>query len=348
MPVTATDAESLAAQAAEWIVLLSSDDDAQRRRARAQLDAWKRADPRHAAAAARMERLIGQADAVRGTGTSAQGAAALGAVLARPGKLRRARTHAAALLLALALAVPAWVALQAYPPAYLLADLRAGTGQWKTQTLPDGTRIMLNSASAVNLRYDAARRAIELIQGEILVEVAKDAARPFLVETGDGSMRALGTRFIVSRGAASTRLQVLESSVRVQTAAQRRADGGDGITVAAGQQLRFTAGGAGALEPIDARAAEDAWNQHRLFIEDRPLSEVLDTLGRYRSGLLQYDAASLSRIRISAVLPLDDTDRALRLLAANLPGLRIRSYTPYLLRIDMPPADDQGQQAARR
>lgn len=336
--MTATDTESLAAQAAEWIVLLSSDDESQRRRARANLEAWKRADPRHAAAAARMERLIGHADAVRGTGTSAQGAAALGTVLARPGRLRRARAHAVALLLALALAVPAWLALQAYPPAYLMADLRAGTGQWQTQTLPDGTRIMLNSASAVNLRYDAARRAIELIQGEILVEVAKDASRPFLVETRDGSMRVLGTRFIVSRGESSTLLKVLESSVRVQTAAQQRAAGADGITVAAGQQLRFTAAGAGALEAIDARAVEDAWNHHRLFVEDQPLSDVLRTLERYRSGYIGYDAAALSRVRISAVLPLDDTDRALRLLAASLPGLRVRSYTPYLLQVDMAPS----------
>ncbi|MCW0206190.1 MAG: histidine kinase, partial [Achromobacter sp.] len=50
-----------------------------------------------------------------------------------------------------------------------------------------------------------------------------------------------------------------------------------------------------------------------------------------------YDAQAIAGIRISAVLPLDDTDRALQLLAANLPSLRVRRFTPYFLRVDVAP-----------
>ncbi|MDH0090145.1 FecR domain-containing protein [Achromobacter mucicolens] len=338
MSATVSDNDALAAQAAQWIVALSADDGIERERARTQFEAWKRADPRHAAAAAGMERLLGQVSDIRSTGTSGAGNAAVAAVLAMHGKRRRIKTHVAAMALACMLAVPAWLAFQAYPPSYLMADVRAGTGQWKTQTLADGTRITLNSASAVNLRYDAARRAIELLQGEILVDVAKDPARPFLIETGDGAMRALGTRFVVSRHENSTVLQVLESKVSVQTADQRRARSTESTLIEAGQAVRIRPDGLDPIDSIDPRSVEDAWAQHRLFVDDRPLSEVLDALNRHRSGHIQYDASAIGHLRISAVLPLDDTDRALQLLAANLPGLRIRTYTPYLVRVDLPAA----------
>ncbi|MDQ8035360.1 MAG: FecR domain-containing protein, partial [Bordetella sp.] len=253
----------------------------------------------------------------------------------RAPRLRRA---AGALALALALAVPGWFLWQAYPPAVMMADLRAGTGEWKTEVLPDGTRITLNSGSAVNLRYDARRRALELLRGEILVDVSKDASRPFLVETPDGSMRAVGTRFVVSKTPDGTLLSVLESTVAVRTAQQRAAGGPDAAQVHAGQALRIHPDRVEAMTEIDASRVASAWAQHRLFADDRPLAEVLDILGRHRSGLLQYDAAAIAQVRVSAVLPLDDTERALQLIAANLPGLRIRHFTPYLVRVDLLPA----------
>lgn len=327
----------IAAQAAQWIVQLSCDDAAERQAARRAFDAWKAADPRHAAAAAGMERLLGQAEAVRANGTGEPGRAALAAALNARSTRGRVKKYAAAALLGVILAAPAWLALQAYPPAWLMADLRTGTGQWKTQVLDDGTRISINSGTAVNLRYDARLRALELVQGEILVEVAKDAARPFLVETRDGSMRALGTKFLVSREEGATRLSVLESRVSVQTDAQRRSGSREAIVVEAGQAVRIRPDGTDPIAAVDASQIEDGWKQHRLFVHDRPLAEVLDTLARHRSGLLQYDAQAIAGIRISAVLPLDDTDRAMQLLAANLPSLRVRSFTPYLLRVDVAP-----------
>ena len=102
-----------------------------------------------------------------------------------------------------------------------MADLRTATGRWETRTLADGTRITQGSASAVNLRYDERRRVIELVRGEILMDVAPDAARPFLVETVHGSIQALGTRFVVDHQAGATVLSMIESRVSVQTATQR-------------------------------------------------------------------------------------------------------------------------------
>lgn len=329
--------DEIASQAAHWLVLLSVDDEHERAGTHAAFEAWKRADPRHAEAAVAMEGLLGQVGALRANGGAALGARTVSSVLTSRGRRRRTRAGLAILLLAGVALLPGWLVLRTYSPAYLLADIRSGVGQWTSETLPDGTRLMLNAASAVNLRYDAGQRVVELIQGDMLVDVAKDATRPFIVETRDGSMRALGTRFQVSRQSDATQLGVLESQVEARSGtvtmpvdqATRRVD--------AGWQVRITAQGVGPLVALDVPAIEDAWQRRRLLVDDQPLTEVLDILSRYRRGVLRYDARALAGIRISAVLPLDDTDRALQLLEVSLPGLRVRMFTSYWVQVDSVP-----------
>lgn len=335
-------ADTVAEQAAEWIVRLTADDETEREQAHAGFEAWKQRDPRHAQEAERMQGFLQHVQGVReATGNPKAARAALNAAFSVKPKRGKAKGVGIALVIALALAVPAWLTLQAYPVAYLAADLRTSTGQWQTETLSDGTRITLNSASAVNLRYDERRRAVELVSGEILVEVAKDAARPFLVETTHGSIRALGTRFVVRRldiaAGDATDLTMIESKVSVQTAAQRAADSPDATIVSAGERVRITAQGLGRVEPVDARSVSDAWKFHRLVVQGQPLPDVLDELNRQRPGFIQFDRAQLESIKVSAVLPLDDTDRALQLLVTNFPNLRVRTLTPYLVMVDISP-----------
>lgn len=344
---SASPEEPYLEQAAEWIVALSADDPNEREQARADFEAWKRADPRHASAAASLESVLGHVSGARaGTaGSGRPGRSALDAAYhaahhaAHIGARRKHRLKRAGTVLALAcaLALPAWLAFHTWPPAYLLADIRTASGEWQTQTLSDGSRITLRGGSAVNLRYDAARRVVELVQGEILVEVARDASRPFVVETADGSMRALGTRFVVDRETDATVLDVIESKVLAQTP-QRQAGERESTVVHAGQRVRMTPNGISPTESIDARSLDDAWRHHQLVVEDRPLADTLDELARNRRGALYFDRAALAGIRVTAVLPLDDTDRALQLLAINYPALRIRTLTPYLVYVDMPGA----------
>lgn len=332
--------DALAEQAAQWIVLLTDDDAAERERAHREFDDWKRADPRHAAAAADMEALLGRVRTLRGqaAGSARPVRAALDAARAHAGKRQRARRRNAAFAaVALVLGAALWAALGVPTFAHLTADLRTSTGQWRMQTLPDGSRITLGSDSAVDLRYDSHRREIELLRGDILIEVASDAGRPFLVDTSHGRIRALGTRFVVERGDDATRLGMIESATSVQAAAQRNAGDEAAVRVHAGEQVRITATSVGAVRPVDAEALEEAWRRRQLVVDDRPLPEVLDTLRRHRPGMIRYDRAQIAHIRVSAVLPLDAPDRALALLQASFPALRVRTYTPYLVLVDAPP-----------
>lgn len=339
--------QQLVARAAQWIVGLSGDDSAANARARAGFDAWKRADPRHAEAAARMETLLatlgqphgepngkpnGEPNGRRGRPERAALRAALAPAAAR--QAGKGRRLAATLGLALLLSGAGWLALQGYSPAMLTADLHSRTGQWRSAVLADGSRITLNSGSALRLHFDAHRRAVELLQGEILLQVAHDAERPFVVDTAEGSIRALGTRFVVRRVGVGTELRMLESRTLVRAAAGT----GPGIVVHAGERVTLSAGGVGAVDAIDAVSVADGWQRHQLVVQGQPLAAVLDELARHRRGHLHYDAGQIRNMTVSAVLPLDDTDHALRLLLHSFPALRIRTLSPYLVLVDAPVA----------
>lgn len=334
------DEERIAQAAAQWIVRLSADDPAERRAADAGFEAWKRVDPRHAAVAARMEGFIDQTRRLRGNGASSPARAALARALdaraldARaPGRGKPAspgRRAAGLLALAAALALPAALALRG-PPSQWGADLRTATGEQREQVLDDGSRLTLGSGTAVKTRWSSDLRELELLDGEILVDVARDAARPFVVETAHGRIRALGTRFIVRREQRATLLTMIESRTAVSTAT------GDELTVEAGERARLSARGVERLGEVDPRATQNAFQARRLMVQDRPLPEVLDEIARHRRGLVRYERANLETIRVSAVLPLDDTDRALQLLVDNFPGLRVRTLTPWVVLVDAAP-----------
>ena len=218
-----------------------------------------------------------------------------------------------------------------YPSSYLLADMRSGAGQWQTHVLADQSRVTLEPGTAVNLNFDPQRREVELVRGDILVEVAHDATRPFVVRTAQGSVRALGTRFVVSAESGVTVLSMLES--KVLATARDDAAPDHARQVQAGEQVRITAQGVGAPQPLDAAAVEDAWKYRRLVVQDKPLADVLELLGRYRSGLLRVDRDALAGMQVNAVLPLDDPDRALQLLASSFP-IRVRTMTPWVVIVD--------------
>jgi transmembrane sensor len=197
------------------------------------------------------------------------------------------------------------------PLDYWLADQRTATGE-------------LNTHSAVDVRFDDQRRLIILQEGEILVETGHGDARPFIVETREGSMRALGTRFLVKREEDGTRLSVLQSAV----AAHGQANPQEQI-LREGQQVLLRRDGLGQVAALNPGA--DAWTRGMLVVDNARLGDLLHELGRYRRGYLGV-APEVADLRITGSFPLHDTDKALSALLPTLP-VQIERHTPYWITV---------------
>jgi len=329
--------DEIAEQAADWIVRLSEDLSAADRAAlQIQFEQWQQLDPQHAATARNMLSMIEQTEQLRKTAHPASARVAMEASLTENRKYAQTRKTGVAVMLAFLLMLPIRFVLQFYPPTYLLADARTTTGEWHTQTLADHSTLTLNSASAANIRFDAAQRSLQLVHGELLIDVAADPERPFQVETRHGRIRALGTRFIVSLEEETTTLTMLESKAAItpETGSPSRGDSASALIVSAGERVQFSNRWIGNIQTVDIREISDAWKFRHLIVENQSLPEVLDILSRYRTGLIRYDRQALAHMNVSAVLPLDDIDRALYLLTRNFP-IRTRAYTSWLTVVEV-------------
>lgn len=224
----------------------------------------------------------------------------------------------------------AWIGYRSVPWQALGAEYRTATGERRDIELADGSRVALNTATAIDVMFDATQRLVRQRGGEILVDTAPDPApgahRPFSVETAQGRLRALGTRFIVRSEEGRSRLTVLAGAVEVRPV--RAADAP--AVIAAGQQVTFTAD---ALGPVTAASpGAGAWTQGVLYAEEMPLVELLAEIGRYRSGILRCDPA-VATLRVSGAFQLADTDRILEVLAQTLP-VRIDARTRYWVSVN--------------
>lgn len=218
----------------------------------------------------------------------------------------------------------AWVGAPSLAPSYWLADQRTATGELRTLRLADGTLLSLNTHTAVDIDYAGAQRVIVLHQGEISVDTGHQDPRPLLVRTDDGRLRPLGTRFLVRREAAGTRLEVLQASV-----AAMPHNSGDEQVLREGQQVLMHADGLGQVSAVPAGA--DAWTRGMLVVDDVRLGDLLAVLGKYRSGYLGVDAA-VADLRVSGSFPLTDTDLALASLEPVLP-VKVERHTQWWVKV---------------
>lgn len=202
------------------------------------------------------------------------------------------------------------------------ADVATAVGERRALSLPDASALVLNTDSAADIAFTATERRIRLRAGEIMVTTSPDpapVARPLLVGTEFGDVRALGTRFSLRRLEDRVRVSVFRDAVEI------RPSRGAPQRLGAGAQADFAADGVRPARRVDDSAA--IWEQGMLLAQDMPLAEVLAEMARHRHGLLRCDPR-VAAIRVSGAISLADTDGGLDLLARTLP-VRIQRRTPW-------------------
>lgn len=301
-----------AEQAIDWLVKLRAGRPTAAQQAG--FEQWLHSDAAHASAWATLQRSLGQPyEALRQLPSDSARE-----LLLQPDTSRRTVLRG---LTAFALLGGAgWLGARSQPGQALLADYSTGNGQRRHLQLADGSALVLNAGSAVDLQFSASQRLLLLRHGELVVQVAADANRAFIVRSAQGDVQALGTRFLVRQEADATRVVVLEHSVRLTLA--------NGAT----QVLQQGQGALLGERRIDLLSGEQQhqadWLQGRLSVLDAPLSNVIDALRPYHRGYIRV-SPEIRGLRVQGVFPLDDSQRSLDALLETLP-IRREHYGPWL------------------
>ncbi len=205
----------------------------------------------------------------------------------------------------------------------LPADYATRVGVQQAARLTDGTRLVLDSDSAVDLVFSPEERRIDIRAGRAFFDVGADK-RPFRIVANGVSIRDIGTRFSVERDGDAVRVAVWDGEVAVQPGSERSTE----------QMLRAgqTGGFAGKFLPVRTVPADIsfAWLEHRLFFEQATLGEVVGALRRYHRGWIVIGNARLAAMQVSGGYDTQDVPAAIEDLA-RLSGATLTRVSDRLL-----------------
>lgn len=197
-----------------------------------------------------------------------------------------------------------------------------GIGEQRFIKLTDGSTIDLNSRSRIRVSFSGQQREIELIEGQALFKVEKDRKRPFVVQSKQTRVTAIGTQFDVYQKSSGTIVTVVEGKVAITSGGasvpdtDAVPDSPSKILLSAGEQVTVTPVAMDSTLYADV-AAVTAWTEKKLIFRASPLTDVVEEFNRYNSRQMKITGRQLEGLRVSGVFSSTDPDSLLRGLEAQ-------------------------------
>ncbi|SEM60114.1 protein of unknown function [Mucilaginibacter gossypiicola] len=166
--------------------------------------------------------------------------------------------------------------------------------EWSTLVIPsklnykivlsDGTQVWLNSVSSLRFPFSFLGKTREVyLTGEAFFKVAKNAAHPFIVHTGQTDVKVLGTEFNVNTYKANeTVTSLVEGSVSTSGQDKQK------ILLEPGYQAVYTSGSGFRAQPFDP-AIELAWMNDIYYFHNTKLHDISDVLLRWFDVKVVFD-----------------------------------------------------------
>ena len=226
---------------------------------------------------------------------------------------RKAGKAAKASLLSLLVAGSLWW----LDPAWHTEQVRVAVGAQRELVLADGSQVLLDSGSRLQIERHLRSRQLELLEGQARFTVVHVDA-PFIVHSQGVRVRDIGTVFDVRSDVRGVRVGVLEGAVEVGI--------GHGAVqpLRAGQQLLAAAGELGEVQAV-ASGAMEAWRSSVLRFDGTPLRDAIVDLQRYSEVPLQLADERTRGLRLSGEFDSRQVRALLEQLPAVLPVTVVRA-----------------------
>ncbi|ODU80723.1 MAG: hypothetical protein ABT10_15995 [Novosphingobium sp. SCN 63-17] len=209
-----------------------------------------------------------------------------------------------------------------------LVEVASRVGEIRTLTLPDGSHVTLDTASAIRLAFAGDERRIVLERGRARFEVAHDPSRLFVVQAGNRLVIAHGTIFDVDLNEQHIAVTLLRGSVEVKRSADP-ADGANrsGMMLVPGQRLTWgletasspilSSAAASDAVPVAATGEITGWPSGMLVFDDRRLADVIAQANRYSEHPIVLADRASGALHFTGTVAAKDTEGLAGLLAAS-------------------------------
>lgn len=292
----------------------------------AAFELWLAADIRHRGAYARARAIFLQFDAARAA--ELPGPPPAIDEPATPLLQRRALLRGAGGAVALAACVGAGIVLlpQQPPLPEQAPRLRLMTmlGEMRRAPLPDGSTATLNTASIIDVAFTANERRVILVAGEALFDVAKDPARPFVVQVDGALFQAVGTSFTIRRDPGRPlQMLVSEGVVQVTPPPVAGAVTPPPVRVEANRMAELQPDRSVRVETLSLAELQRraAWQQGMIALNDDTLEDAAREFQRYSTLRILFEEPSIGRRRVAGLFAASNPAGFAKVVATSL-GLK--------------------------
>jgi transmembrane sensor len=334
------NAQQIEAEAAAWLTLLGREHVSNEERA--EFNRWLRHGERNRVAFKELSALWGDLEILKDLNDI--GAAVTSAPAHRTSSLRGRLFIAAAASFAMAVVAGGGLYFSHVRSLRQVEAFATAVGGQRTVELSDGSVIQLNTDTSVEVSFSRGERIVRLARGEAYFKVAKDRDRPFTVEAGSRSVRAVGTAFTVRRRSNDA----IEVTVEEGTVALAAVSKGsvastqvEKISIDRTPLAQLTAGQAAvfdrqvddvALVPEPELKRKLAWRQGVLVYSGESLQDVVADVSRYTDIRIEIADPALKSRSVAGYFPVGRIDGFLQSLELNF-GIRVERVSPTHVRL---------------
>lgn len=192
---------------------------------------------------------------------------------------------------------------------YDLVEVDAGNQQ--TQLLADGSTVYLNGDSRLKYKVNSEANERKLyLEGEAFFDVARDEAKPFIIDLENSTVQVLGTSFNIKAYPEDGQISTSVITGRVAFEASRS------------ESLVLIPGNKGVIDKdknsiakLDVDNSMDiAWMEKALYFENTSLSELAKTLYRTYGVEIKFTDGSLKDLKITAEFENEKLEEILKIL----------------------------------
>ncbi|WP_267350374.1 FecR domain-containing protein [Sphingomonas sp. GM_Shp_2] len=268
-----------------------------------ELDDWTQADARHAGALARAMAANAYLDRIAALRPQSIGEEDTASIIApsmgfRPSLINR-RAWIGGGIGAVAATVMAAIGISRWSAGERISTPK---GSLRREALADGSAVTLNSNAEISVVLEQSVRRVHLIAGEVNFDVAKDRARPFLIDAGDVRVRVVGTSFLVRRDENDVAVTVREGVVEV------RRSGGAPVRLGAGDRLLIGAGAGSRREALSMADVDrlGLWQRGEVDLTGMTLRDAATEFSRYSDQRIIINDDEVARLKVAGIFSTSD------------------------------------------